>query len=359
MQQVLLSWDALQRAMAFFISLKSFNASRNNLKSITLCTREFSTLTTLVLDHNKFPNLFSIMPLNKMPSLEVLRLKGNDISTVGLDLDCATPIRPFPLSLRYLDLSSNAVSDWDFVEALPSVFPGLRELRISDNPVYGNIAMSAGMNTAAEEAYMLTVALLADLESLNFSKISKEDRANAEMFYLSKIGKMMANVPEDQEHTITSKHKRYRPLCEKYGPPTVVRQNIGDINPDFLEARLIKFNFYLPSDARSGQPKPVCLMEHIPKSFDIYRVKGIVGQAFDIQPLKVRLIWETGEWDPVAGYEDEGETYDDESDVNAEALTGPENGRMVRREVELEDGTRQVGNWVDGSEATVRVEVIV
>jgi hypothetical protein len=30
----------------------------------------------------------------------------------------------------------------------------------------------------------------------------------------------------------------------------------------------------------------------------------------------------------------------------------------VRREVELEDGTRQVGNWVDGSEATVRVEII-
>jgi hypothetical protein len=216
---------------------------------------------------------------------------------------------------------------------------------------------------------MFTLARIANLKVLNFSNITPAERTNAEMFYLSRIGKAMAAVPEAEEHLITRQHKRYNELCQLYGPPTVVRVN-STVNPDFLEARLIKFNFYMPSDTRNEQESKITIAQEIPKGFDIYQVKGIVGRLFGLRPLSLRLIWETGEWDPVAGYEDQEEDSDEEDEAEdahvhrelivreAKVETGKEKGRWMRREVELEDGTRQIGFWVDGMEATIRVELL-
>jgi hypothetical protein len=218
-----------------------------------------------------------------------------------------------------------------------------------------------------EEGYMLTLARIANLKVLNFSNIIPADRTNAEMFYMSRIGKAMAAVPENEEHVITSQHRRFKELCELYGAPTVVRAG-PTVNPDFLEARLINFNFYMPAGTKDGPTSTITIKQEIPRGFDIYQVKGIVGKLFGLRPFSMRLIWETGEWDPVAGYEDLEESSDEEDEkgndfvhgeVSAEGRTnetGKEKGRWMRREVELEDGTRQIGYWVDGMEATVRVE---
>ena len=102
-----------------------------------------------------------------------------------------------------------------------------------------------------------------------------------------------------------------------------------------------------------------------------------------------KLIWETGEWDPVGGDSDEGwsvgEDSDDDDDgmegvqpTGRRTLSGEKGQRMARgrrdgdgdgngdgngerqgwqrREMELVDGTREVGFWVEGKEARVRVE---
>lgn len=69
------------------------------------------------------------------------------------------------------------------------------------------------------------------------------------------------------------------------------------------------------------------------------------------------------QWDPVAGYEDLEENSDDEEDVaeakttNANAAAAQKNGMWKKREEELKDGTREVGNKIDGLEATVRIEM--
>jgi hypothetical protein len=200
------------------------------------------------------------------------------------------------------------------------------------------------------------------LKSLNFSPISDIDRRNAEMFYLSRIGKEMATVPESEEHTVTSQHKRYTELCEKYDKPDVIRKGTETINPDFLEARLIKFTFYMPSNTIPGQEDAIERRKEIPKGFDIYRVKGIVGRLFGVKPLHIQLIWETGEYDPVAGYEEEeNDSSDDEDDnmmaVKTEEPAKVDTGKWMKREVNIEDSTRQVGYFVEGVEARVRVEV--
>jgi hypothetical protein len=118
----------------------------------------------------------------------------------------------------------------------------------------------------------------------------------------------------------------------------------------------------LPANTRAHQAEAITNVQEIPKTFDVYRVKGIVGKTFDIHPMKIRLIWETGEWDPVAGYGEDEEDSDDEdggvplNEAQRDGTITP-NGRWMERKTEIDDSTRQIGFCVDGMEAKVRIEL--
>ena len=130
------------------------------------------------------------------------------------------------------------------------------------------------------------------------------------------------------------------------------------------------------------QPPTILHSKLIPRTVDVYRLKGIVGRLFGIRPMSCKLIWETGEWDPVgeeAGWSVSEDESDCEVDERVEGGSDGENndvlrkgkrdglwrgggeerqkGKWVRREMELVDGTREVGFWIEGKEARVRVEL--
>jgi len=368
---MLVTWEEVCHVVAAFPALISLTADSNELRSLNAPTALLQSmlnwsLKSLNLDYNEFSSLGDISSLVGLPCLDTLRLKGNHIKAI-IDESREKPV--FGAHLKYVDLSYNDVTSWAFVDELPDVFPGLTALRFSHNPIYESPTKEGSMVTAIEEGYMFTLARIANLKVLNFSNITPAERTNAEMFYLSRIGKAIAAVPETEEYLITKQHRRYNELCQLYGAPTVVRVS-STANPDFLEARLIKFNFYMPPGTIDEQGSKITMAQEIPKGFDIYQVKGIVGRLFGLRPLSLRLIWETGEWDPVAGYEDQEEDSDEEDEVEdthvhkesieqeAKIETAMRKGRWMRREVELEDGTRQIGFWLDGMEATVRVELL-
>jgi hypothetical protein len=234
-------------------------------------------------------------------------------------------------------------------------------LRISHNPIYYSIDAESNAQSS-EESFMFTVARIAQLKILNFTHITATDRTNAETFYLSRIAKQLATVPEAAEDSITALHPRYKELCEAHGEPDVIRRE--EINPNFLEARLVTTEFHYEGASEEGRRTRIV---RIPKSFNIYAVKGIVGKMYGLAPLKLHLIWETGEWDPVAGYDekDDDDGSDDEDDALVESerdnqATGGEDdqaGLWVKREVELTDGPKQLGYCVDGLRVRIRVEV--
>jgi hypothetical protein len=237
---------------------------------------------------------------------------------------------------------------------------------------------------------LIAAARLPLIKTLNFVTVTAEDRTQAEMFYLSRIARQLASVPEGEKATVLSAHPRWAALCQMYGEPDVIRKK-EEINSEFLEARLITVDFCFvqpPSSSSSPgtradndngeeEPKPPSLVRRtkkIPKSTDIYALKGIAGRLFNRSPLSLKLFWETGEWDPVAGFDEEQEDNDDseedeaiEEELQKALAYGQSNveqhranrlkGKWVKREVELRDGPRQLGFCVDGLEVRVRVEV--
>lgn len=123
---------------------------------------------------------------------------------------------------------------------------------------------------------------------------------------------------------------------------------------------IVEFTFYMID--KEGKVVAERKKE-VPRSVDVYRMKGIVGLLFGIRPLGCRLVLETGEWDPVKGEEEGWSCSEEEDDVNESGaekdsvMYEKEEGKWVRREMELADGTKDVGFWVDGREARVRVEL--
>lgn len=385
MGETLLGWPEICHVASKFPSLTLLEIGTNQLSTLTSIPPAFSFTSTLVslnLEFNEFTSLGDIAALTSISTLRNLHLKGNSISSITSFSSKEVPV--FGKNLQYLDMSYNKVSDWQFVDALLDSFPGLTSIRFSHNPIYENPGLEDGAvaetdgtkkgTAASDEAFMLMAARLPSVRTLNFSNITTADRTNAEMYYLSRIARQLSTTPEAEEAQVLARHRRWAELCELYGEPVVSRQQ--DINPNFLEARLITVHFYLAelttSESEDNNAAVGEKLVQIPKSFDIYAVKGIAGRLFGLPPLKLRLVWETGEWDPVGGFDDDDGDSSEDEEVEAErerrqddaatsiagtSIAGKKGGRFVRREVELKDGPRQFGYCVDGLEAKIRVEL--
>jgi hypothetical protein len=335
----LLPWEELASITHQFSSLTTFSASSNFYSSLTSHVLN-STIIDLTLEENLLPSLSVLEPLTKMPNLQRLVLKSNKISEIG------SPAPSFPATLKEVDLSFNKITTWSFIESLAHVFPGLTSLRVSHNPLYDALQAPDGRRLTADDGYMLTLARLGNLKTLNHSPISDKERLNAESYYLSLIAKEVQFAPENLRDQILASHPRYKWLCEEYGEPDIERKR-NAVNPNSLAARLLRIKFYLASD--KGKVHEV----EIPMSCTAYTVLGVVGKQFGVMPMDCRLVWETGDWMPARRTMADMEEKDwDSEDSEHETATS-----RVMREVVITPGTRSIGTWIDGMEATVRVEL--
>ena len=307
-----------------------------------------SNVASLDLSDNAFTSLSDLMDMSVGEmELDTLVLKRNRISSV---LCTSVATSQSSLSVTELDLSYNAVTSFAFFNDInQTTLPRLKHLRVTGNPVYKDLVSAEGKQLTVEDGYMLTIARLPQLETLNYSKITDKERLNAETYYLNQIAAELARAPEDQKEKVLSKHSRYQELCEEYGEPTIQRQpDLNEIDPNSLAAKIVIVIFTLAD----GSLEPREWKEEIPKSLTIYAVLGLVGKKLDRFPLDLRLILETNERDPVgrdSAYA--GPEWWDSSDDEVE-----ERHEWVKREVELVAGTRALGTFVEGSAAVVRVE---
>lgn len=341
LEENLLPWEDIARITHLFPTLTTFGASSNLYTQLSAHTLN-PTITDLTLEDNRIPSLSAIESLTKLPNLKRLILKSNKISEINTS-DSPLPI--FSPTLTEVDLSFNELSTWTFIETLVHVFPGLTSLRVSHNPLYESLQAPDGRALTADDGYMLTLARLGNLKTLNHSPINSKERLNAESYYLSMIAKEVQFAPENLKEQILKSHPRYKWLCEEYGEPDV-QHKANAVNPNSLAARLLRARFYLAAD------KAKTYDTEIPMSCTAYTVLGMVGKHFGIKPMECKLVWETGDWMPanrtVEDFDDEWDSEDSEDEAKV---------NRVMREVDIVPGTRTIGTWIDGSEATVRVEI--
>lgn len=110
------------------------------------------------------------------------------------------------------------------------------------------------------------------------------------------------------------------------------------------------------AEETSSTTKETQWTRRIPKSCTIYTLQGLIGKRFELPPMQLRLIWETGEEDVVAAEREESSDEDgnevgDANDHDAEhqinnAVSKPPLRKL--REEALTPRMRSLGTWYDG-----------
>ncbi|KAL8686734.1 MAG: hypothetical protein Q9218_006900 [Villophora microphyllina] len=377
-----------------FPVLRSLSLAFNPLGHLPLSPRSFSTNAIRRLDLS-FCNIRTLHPLacvTSLSHLDILILRSNPLTTLSTDHALIFS------DVSTLDLTSTSLPTLATLNPLPFAFPILSSLQTTNTP----------LATSHPSARLLTIARLPSLSSLNHTNISKNERQDAELYYLYQITTSLLNAKTaEEEEQIRKEHPLWKHLCKKHGEPdSIARKHDKKDNapqlrypPVSLGPNLIKFTFvhhYTPihgGDQTSS--RTATHVRELPKSIDVYRLKSIVGPLFAMYGMDTQLIFETDEWDPVPttqlggldwGSSDDDEDSDDVLDISggwegaetedasadldeaseAEALaekTRKKQERVerkkkqwVKREIEIEDSTRPIGDWIEAKEARVRVE---
>ena len=407
-----------------FPSLKTLWLSQNELTSFRAGSSNLGldSVTTLILENNKFTSLDPLqLILTHFPNTTHLSLQGNLISAIG-----ATISRSHHPNVTFLNIGDNGISDFTFIDTLPTVFPNLTSLRISRNPLYdqNNLPPSTTATPTepskpaqpSDSSYYLTLARLPNLKTLNYTNITTRDREEGEIYYLSvaekRIGQLLASPPLSNESAIelvTKTYPLYSTLCTKYDRPNILESPLltptldsktGPFSgpkyaPGTLGARLVTTTFYILPSRSQPDSKPTSstilrsqqsyfLRRPLPPSMSVYTLKSLLSRHFGLAPLSFKLIYETGELDPInetttklglgkEGWEDWG---DWDVDVRPEQRSEHAKGEPVaeekwidhilhrdgvrwrKREIEILDGMRGWGDYLENGvrEATIRIE---
>ena len=375
--------------------------------------RWLSNSTTLILDSNLFESLaFLSEVLYAFPDLKVLSLQGNQISSIDLQPKPGSDQQSFSFpQLESLNLSHNLIQDYSFIDALPQLFPKLTSLRVSNNPFFFSgtstdpanhdellyqaavmkntsfatpaRASSSIRSSRSDTAYSLTLARIPTLSTLNHSTITSRDREEGEIYYTSlaerEFSTAIAKIPgsspnrESELTELRKRYPRYEELCQKYDRESVFDKTPSSSKdipsqstyaPGTLGARLINACFYI-SPRPPTSVLPATYSRLLPRTVSVYTLKALLSRKFDLPALRFRLIYESAELDPVRDSSYQVSSWDSwgdwdldhpprEDDMGAEK----EGKKWKKRELEIVDGTREWGLFLEGGvgEVTVRVE---
>lgn len=350
LDDTLLAWPQISTVASLFRGLTTLSVCGNEYDFLTEETLP-SSLKVLHLERNRFTSLEDVKPLASASSLEKLDLRGNQISMIQ-------PQKPrrvsFPSSLREIDLAYNELNSWVSIDELGAAFPGMASLRISHNPLFQSLQDADGRALLPEDGYMLTIARLGTLSKLNFSQVDSKERRDAEVYYLSQINKLLSGSKSGDREALLTEHARYEDLCRIYGesalPSSDTKSSTSTVDPRSLEASLITITFKLDAKTAAGAKSQEHWIARLPRSFTIYTALSFVARHFGLPPMKLQLVWETGEDDVVQ------EELDIDSEEEDATAAEPRHATPKQREDTLVPQTRALGTWIETPEAVIRVE---
>ncbi|CAD6333663.1 unnamed protein product [Miscanthus lutarioriparius] len=161
----------------------------------------FSCISELHLMSNRFNMImFGITPFEQKQVKAYVKYPSNLLPDGSLDDAAAVPFE----NLQVLLLGSNDIDDFSSVDSL--LFPSLRDVRLSDNPI-------ADPAKSGAPRFVL-VARVGKVGILNGSEISPRERRESEILYVRLVmGKIESNDPEE----IKRLHPRFAELKSFHG----------------------------------------------------------------------------------------------------------------------------------------------
>lgn len=382
---------------SLFPALKTVWLSQNELFHFATDSPHLSLplVENVVLENNHFRDVSQLSGLFiTFPNMKSMTLQGNKIESVDGLRQIPAPLSTYNVypSIEFLNLADNNITAWNFIDALPSIFPNLTSLRISKNPIYdGGPVNHESTTKPSDTSYYLTLARIPNLKILNYTTMTPRDREEGEIYYLSVAEKEIRNQLSiatghiEQKAPAASLYPLYESLCAKYdrepvpltlsGIPT--KTSTPNYAPGTLGARLINCTFYIPSSNQT-------FTRLLPPSLSVYTLKSLLHRHFHLRPLSFTLIYESPELDPIQITTTKFGRNDLETwgDWDVDIPPPPRNGsrakdrepdeeeerwvdgylirngtRFQRRLIEIKDGMRSWGDYLDTGVKDVKIRL--
>ncbi|KAI6906655.1 tubulin-specific chaperone [Hortaea werneckii] len=349
------------------VPLRIISSFFPNAETIVACSDEWdrlseaqlpTSLKTLDVSGNLFESLSDIATLKGTPEIHTLIAKNCQIRSAG---DCVI-LRSRLHTVAELDVRGNSITSFAVIDRLGADLPSLRHLRTAGNPIYTSLVSPDGQRLTAEDGYMLTIARLPKLETLNYSKITEKERLNADRYYLSQIALELSLETSDVgREKVKEKHPRWKDLCEEYGEPASSGRPTPAkevLDPNSLAARMIKIQLFT-------EKRNFDLL--IPKGISVYTLLGHIAKELKISssPLTLELWLETGEEILSEGGTSDKAVdspqwwcSDDEDDeLSTAGESRPESDKAASKKVQILPSTRAVGTFLEDGQTELKVFV--
>ena len=339
------------------------------------------TLRELVLNFNNLDNLSTVKVLvTSFPFVNTISFQANAIKTISNPVDATPNLQQTFPTIKSLNLTQNRIAGWAFLDDLCRTFPAVESLRINGNPLFNEernhllapkpsdaILEKASFyeRATAETQFILTLARIRSLKTLNYSAVTPQDRLNGELYYLAQIEK---EIGAGDRNEVLGRHRRYFEICAKYDRDPKAdldnKKKMQDLRPGSLASRLLNIHLYqqpLPDTEAAEVGVYV-----IPRTIDVYRLKGLISRELHLPPLGFRLIYQS---EPINEQAEVGrpDVRDDDSDLDRDPNdayeTSANNSSRTRsatsrrHEIELVSSTQDLSFFVENDVRDVRIRI--
>ncbi|KZS89988.1 RNI-like protein, partial [Sistotremastrum niveocremeum HHB9708] len=216
LNNTLLGWHQLLTVLPDFPVLSALELGYNRLSCLSVPSDHalsFPSVRSINLDSNFLASLPELaIALGSFPQLERLLLTSNHFENIPL---LPREQRDGIRQLKHLTLTNNRISKLSDFDTLNILCPELLSLNVSGNPVFE-------APDTKSSARQLIIARMTHLTSLDFSSISRQERKDSEVLYLSHV----AQQSFENEDLRSIAYPRWRELCEEHGRPSGPRISV-------------------------------------------------------------------------------------------------------------------------------------
>ncbi|XP_055354142.1 tubulin-specific chaperone E-like [Paramacrobiotus metropolitanus] len=211
-----LVWEDVIRISEMFPRLEELYLSENCIHSCgnpAVVGNNFSTLKLIDLDSQSPPiaDWNALDPLGRCVSLESLQLSGNNIGEISFSGTSAGSKTDLFSNLTHLTIKLNALKTWSSVDELNKL-KTLENLKITGNSFLDS--------ESPETARQWIVAKIANLKMLNQSPISTSERRDSELDYMRHFAReyLSCSGNDERRSLFLSRHPRFLDIVARLGP---------------------------------------------------------------------------------------------------------------------------------------------
>ncbi|KAK3925390.1 Tubulin-specific chaperone E [Frankliniella fusca] len=219
-----------------------------------------SNLTSLYLQNNPIREWDNVNKIGNLHSLQLLHLGNTGVKKIFFPGEVHTSLFS---SLKVLFLPDNEINDWQSINELNKLV-SLESLQLRLNPIMEE-----------PKAYDLIVARIKNVQTLNCTTISLQERKGAEFDYMKHYGREWLVAVNDPVllREFYSQHPRFPELIDCHG--TLTKDDFITI-PSTLNSRLITIKIFCPN-----RPDVKELQKRVPKNMTVQKLSGLVQKLLN------------------------------------------------------------------------------